>query len=196
MTTAATAAQVARQRPRVRLPRRHRALGRERPPLIPRRSRDCGPRLGRLDVTRATAQLRLADVRRGCPHREDRPPCRLHQDDHNRNRLPQADPSRSRGRRRSHGHPVSQSGPRALSYAVGYSTTKGHDFRPVVMASDLVGRTGFEPVTSSESGLLRNLAYVRQTRSRCLRCCPRVTVIPLSRPPHRACGGHGLFVPD
>jgi hypothetical protein len=39
-----------------------------------------------------------------------------------------------------------------LSYSVSYSMMKGHDFRWVVMASDLVGRTGFEPVTSSVSG--------------------------------------------
>ena len=35
------------------------------------------------------------------------------------------------------------------SYSDSYSATKGHDSRWVVMASDLVGRTGFEPVTSS-----------------------------------------------
>jgi len=33
-----------------------------------------------------------------------------------------------------------------------YSVAKGHDTGSVVMASDLVGRTGFEPVTSSVSG--------------------------------------------
>jgi hypothetical protein len=32
---------------------------------------------------------------------------------------------------------------------------------------------------------------VRQARSRCLRCCPGVTVTTLGRPPHRACEGHG-----
>ena len=35
---------------------------------------------------------------------------------------------------------------------LGYSVAKGHDSGSVVMASDLVGRTGFEPVTSSVSG--------------------------------------------
>jgi hypothetical protein len=40
------------------------------------------------------------------------------------------------------------------------------------------------------SGLLRDSAHVRQARPRCLRCCPRVAVVPLSRPPHRARGGH------
>jgi hypothetical protein len=45
-----------------------------------------------------------------------------------------------------------------LSYSVSYSMTKGHDFRWVVMASDLVGRTGFEPVTSSVSVLGGHLA--------------------------------------
>jgi hypothetical protein len=39
-----------------------------------------------------------------------------------------------------------------LSYSDSYSTKKGHGFRWVVMASDLVGRIGFEPVTSSVSG--------------------------------------------
>ena len=39
-----------------------------------------------------------------------------------------------------------------LSYSLGYSVTKGHDDRTGVMASYLVGRTGFEPVTSSVSG--------------------------------------------
>ena len=33
-----------------------------------------------------------------------------------------------------------------------YSVTRGHDSGSVVMASDLVGRTGFEPVTFSVSG--------------------------------------------
>ena len=40
------------------------------------------------------------------------------------------------------------------------------------------------------SGLLRNLAHVRQARSRFLRRCPRVAVRTLGRPPHRARGGH------
>jgi hypothetical protein len=44
-----------------------------------------------------------------------------------------------------------------LSYSVSYSTTKGHDFRWVVMVSDLVGRTGFEPVTSSVSGKVTDI---------------------------------------
>jgi hypothetical protein len=33
-----------------------------------------------------------------------------------------------------------------------YSVAKGHDPGSVVMASEMVGRTGFEPVTSSVSG--------------------------------------------
>ncbi len=45
-------------------------------------------------------------------------------------------------------------------------------------------------VSSSVSGLLRDSTHVRQARSRCLRCCPRVAMIPLSRPLHRARGGH------
>jgi len=36
-----------------------------------------------------------------------------------------------------------------LSYSVGYSTTKGHDFGWVVMAFYLVGLRGLEPRTSS-----------------------------------------------
>ena len=39
-----------------------------------------------------------------------------------------------------------------LSYSVGCSVAKGHDSGWAVMAFDLVGRTGFEPVTSSVSG--------------------------------------------
>jgi hypothetical protein len=35
-----------------------------------------------------------------------------------------------------------------------------------------------------------------QTRSRCLRCCPRVAVIPVSRPLHRARGGRELLRPE
>jgi hypothetical protein len=38
-----------------------------------------------------------------------------------------------------------------VSYAVGYSVTKGHDSGWVVMASDLVGVPGLEPGTSSLS---------------------------------------------
>ena len=60
----------------------------------------------------------------------------------------------------------------------------------------VVGRTGFESVTSSVSGLLRDSAHVRQARSRCLRCCPRVAVVSLSRPPHRARGGHEPLRPE
>ena len=39
-----------------------------------------------------------------------------------------------------------------LSADASYSVAKGHDSGSVVMASNLVGRTGFEPVTSSVSG--------------------------------------------
>ena len=57
--------------------------------------------------------------------------------------------------------------PRPLSYSDSYSATKGHDSRWVVMASDLVGRTGFEPVTSSVSGKSRAVLGVcyRRTES-------------------------------
>ena len=67
-----------------------------------------------LDAARAAAQLRLADVRRRCPDREDRSHCRPHRDDHHRNRLPQADSSRGHWRRGSHGQPVPQAGHRCL----------------------------------------------------------------------------------
>ena len=49
-------------------------------------------------------------------------------------------------------------------------------------------------LTSSVSGLLRDSAHVRQVRSRCLRCCTRVAVIPLSRPSHRARGHEPLHL--
>src|SRR5271155_3348413 len=48
-----------------------------------------------------------------------------------------------------------RSAPTAPSHviSVSYSTRKGHDFRWAVMACDLVGRTGFEPVTWSSTWL-------------------------------------------
>jgi hypothetical protein len=58
----------------------------------------------------------------------------------------------------------------------------------------LVGRTGFEPVTSSVSGLLADLAYVRQGRSRCLWCSPGVAAVALGRPLCRARSGHDLLI--
>jgi hypothetical protein len=59
-----------------------------------------------------------------------------------------------------------------------------------ISLSYLVGRTGFEPVTSSVSGLLRDSAHLHQARSRCSRPLPRVAVITLDRPPDRARDGH------
>ena len=44
------------------------------------------------------------------------------------------------------------------------------------------------------SGLLADLAYVRQGRSRCLWCCPGVAVVALGRPPCRARSGHDLLI--
>ncbi len=38
------------------------------------------------------------------------------------------------------------------SYSLSYSEAEGHDFRAVAMASELVGGTRFELVTSSVSG--------------------------------------------
>jgi len=51
-------------------------------------------------------------------------------------------------------------------------------------------------LTSSVSGLLGDVAHVRQARSRCLQCCPGVTVVSFGRPPHRARGGHGPLRPE
>ena len=44
------------------------------------------------------------------------------------------------------------------------------------------------------SGLLADLAYVRQGRSRCLWCCPGVVAVALGRPPCRARSGHDLQI--
>lgn len=51
-------------------------------------------------------------------------------------------------------------------------------------------------VIASVSGLLRGLADVRQARPRCLRCCRRVAVMPLSQQPDRARGGHESLRPE
>jgi hypothetical protein len=48
-----------------------------------------------------------------------------------------------------------------------------------------------EPLSPSVSGLLGDVAHVRQARSRSLRCYPEVALITFDRPPHRARGGHG-----
>ena len=60
---------------------------------------------------------------------------------------------------------------------------KGHFRRkreaPLILRGSTVTIQGPSPdLTSSVSGLLRDSAYVRQARSPCLRCCPRVAVIP------------------
>jgi len=44
------------------------------------------------------------------------------------------------------------------------------------------------------SGLLRDSAHVRQSRSRGSRCCPGVTVMTLGLPPDRARGGHDPLI--
>ena len=59
----------------------------------------------------------------------------------------------------------------------------------------VVGRTRFELVTSSVSGLLRVLVHVRQARLQCLEGCPGVTMMTLGGPPHRARSGHGARRP-
>jgi hypothetical protein len=73
---------------------------------------------------------------------------------------------------------------------------KGHFRRkreaPLILRGKHVTIQGPSPdLTSSVSGLLRDSAHVRQARSRCLRCCPGMTVTTLGRPPHRAHEGHG-----
>jgi hypothetical protein len=50
--------------------------------------------------------------------------------------------------------------------------------------------------TSSVSGLLRDQAQVGKSRSRGLRSYPRVAVVALGRPPHRARGGHDPLIRD
>jgi hypothetical protein len=45
-------------------------------------------------------------------------------------------------------------------------------------------------------GITVAIASVRQAGSQCLWCCPRVAVVPLSRPPHRARGGHEPLRPE
>ena len=59
-----------------------------------------------------------------------------------------------------------------------------------------VGCTHASGATSSVSDLLRDSAHVRQARSRCLRCCPRVAVVSLSRPLHRERSGHEPLRPE
>jgi hypothetical protein len=59
---------------------------------------------------------------------------------------------RGHRRRGSHRQPVPGQNTRCL-VMLRYSRKKGHGFRWVVMALMLVGRTGFEPVTSSASGM-------------------------------------------
>ena len=82
-----------------------------------------------------------------------------------------------------------------------FACTLARAFPPVLVVLRAQSRLGLEGRTrtlsgpspdlaSSVSGLLGNLAHVRQARSRCLRCCPGVAVTTLSRPPHRARGGH------
>ena len=66
--------------------------------------------------------------------------------------------------------------------------------RRSIYISYLVGRTGFEPVTSSVSGLFQDQRQVLQPRSAGLWACPRVTVTVFGRPPDRARGGHELLM--
>ncbi len=66
-----------------------------------------------------------------------------------------------------------------------------------VIDAGVVGDSvSLEPLPLSVSGLLGDVAHVRQARSRRLRRCPRVAVIPPSRPPHRAGSGHGPLRPE
>jgi hypothetical protein len=55
---------------------------------------------------------------------------------------------------------------------------------------DLQHTESLRRVTASVSGLLREHTHVRKASSRCLRRCPRVTVIARGRPRNRARDGH------
>ena len=57
--------------------------------------------------------------------------------------------------------------PKLLGCLCSCSVAKGHDPGSVVMASDLVGRTGFEPVTSSVSGKFRKRSCFRISSTAC-----------------------------
>ena len=81
-----------------------------------------------------------------------------------------------------------------------FACTLARAFPPALVVLRAQSRLGLEgrartlsgpspDLTSSVSGLLDNLAYVRQARLRCLRCCPGVAVITLSRPPHGYAAG-------
>jgi len=66
----------------------------------------------------------------------------------------------------------------------------------VAVTADRTGAATGGRMISSLSGLLGDVADVRQARSRCLRCCPRVAVIP---PRDRLIGhaaGTGLLIPS
>jgi hypothetical protein len=54
------------------------------------------------------------------------------------------------------------------------------------MAVVTCGTAGWPSLVTSSVGLLHDLAYVRQARSRCLPCYPGVAVTTLDRPPERA----------
>jgi hypothetical protein len=60
--------------------------------------------------------------------------------------------------------------------------------------AEMYSQRAIPDLTSSVSGLLADLAHVRQARSRWPRSCPRVAVITLGRPPHRARCGHDLLI--
>jgi hypothetical protein len=87
-----------------------------------------------------------------------------------------------------------------------FACTLAGAFPPVLVVLREQSRLGLEgrtrtlsgpspDLTSSVSGLLRDSADVRQARSRCLRCCPGVTLRAPGRPSHRARGGHNLTDP-
>jgi hypothetical protein len=74
-----------------------------------------------------------------------------------------------------------------LSYSVGYSMKKDHDFGDAVMASELVGVPGLEPGTSSLSGKRSNrLSYTPGGASRGASGSPRRLGYSTASPPRLA----------
>jgi hypothetical protein len=62
------------------------------------------------------------------------------------------------------------------------------------LSKKVVGRTGFEPVTSSVSRSPRPSVPPASRQAALHKECPGVTVTTLGRPPHRARGGHDPLI--